>query len=141
MATLPPVALPLLTQFTKSDTPAIRAAAVDALRNIPQPQVDPLLRQVLAEDTEARVRLEAAFALGFRKTSAESFTMQKKALATEADDKVRGAILDNLAKMNKQFPEVRGILTRAAKDDPSEYVRKEAAGLLGSLPAKAPGHK
>ena len=33
-----------------------------------------------------QVRLEAAFALGFRKTSLESFNSQKKALATESDD-------------------------------------------------------
>jgi hypothetical protein len=125
--------LPVLTRMTTSDSPAIRAAAVDALRNIPQPQVDPLLRHALATDAEPQVRLEAAFALGFRKPNLESFNAQKKALATEGEEKVRGAILDNLAKMHHQFPEVRSILARSAKDDPSEYVRKEAAGLLGQL--------
>ncbi|HEV7519845.1 MAG TPA: HEAT repeat domain-containing protein [Candidatus Angelobacter sp.] len=134
-------ALPLLTKMTDDDSPAIRAAAVDALRNIPQPQVDPLLRHVLLTDAEARVRLEAAFALNFRKANLESFTSQKKALAEEKDDKVRGALLDNLAKMHRQFPEVRSILVRAAKEDPSEYVRKEAAGLLGTLQPAAPAHK
>ncbi|MCU1220318.1 MAG: hypothetical protein JWN42_1515 [Candidatus Angelobacter sp.] len=134
-------ALPLLTKMTDDDSPAIRAAAVDALRNIPQPQVDSLLRHVLLTDAEARVRLEAAFALNFRKTNLESFTAQKKALTAEKDDKVRGALLDNLAKMHRQFPEVRSILLRAAKEDPSEYVRKEAAGLLETLQPAAPAHK
>jgi hypothetical protein len=134
-------ALPLLMKLAGSETAGIRSAAVDALRNIPQPQVDPLLRHILLADAEAQVRLEAAFALGFRKTSLESFNAQKKAFAAEADDKVRGALLDNLAKMRKKFPEVLAILTGAAKDDPSEYVRKEAAGLLGTLPPPPPPRK
>jgi hypothetical protein len=134
-------ALPVLTKLVNDESPAIRASALDALRNIPQTEVDPLLRQALAKDTQALVRLEAAFALGFRKTSVESFNAQKKVLAAEKDDKVRSALLDNLAKMHKQFPEVRSILTQAAKDDPSEYVRKEAAGLLGTLQPTAPAHK
>ena len=114
---------------------------MDALRNIAQPQVDPLLQHLLLTDVDPKVRLEAAFALGFRKTRLESFNAQKKALAAEKDAKVRGAILDNLVKMHRQFPEVRGILARAAKEDPSEYVRKEAAGLLGRLQPASPGHK
>jgi HEAT repeats len=134
-------ALPVLTKLVNDESPAIRASALDALRNIPQTEVDLLLRQALAKDTQAQVRLEAAFALGFRKTSVESFNTQKKVLAAEKDDKVRGALLDNLAKMHKQFPEVRSILTQAAKDDPSEYVRREAAGLLGTFPARPPASK
>ena len=134
-------ALPLLTKLANDDSPAIRATAVDALRNIAQPQVDPLLQHLLLTDVDPKVRLEAAFALGFRKTRLESFNAQKKALAAEKDAKVRGAILDNLVKMHRQFPEVRGILARAAKEDPSEYVRKEAAGLLGRLQPASPGHK
>jgi hypothetical protein len=134
-------ALPVLAKLATVGSPAVRAAAVDALRNIPQPEVDPLLRKTLSTDGEPQVRLEAAFALGFRKTSLESFNTQKKALATESDEKVRGALLDNLAKMHRQYPEVRSILARAAKDDASEYVRKEAAGLLGRLQSASPGHK
>jgi HEAT repeat protein len=111
------------------------------LRNIPRPEVDPLLRKALSTDGDPQVRLEAAFALGFRKTSLESFNIQKKALATESDEKVRGALLDNLAKMHRQYPEVRTVLARAAKEDASEYVRKEAAGLLGRLQSASPGHK
>lgn len=134
-------ALPLLTTMINGDSRPIRAAAVDALRNIPQPEVDLLLRHVLSADSDAQVRLEAAFSLGFRKTSVESFNLQKRVLATEADDKVRGALLDNLAKMHRQFPEVRSILAHAAKQDTSEYVRKEAAGLLGRFPVAAPSRK
>jgi hypothetical protein len=43
--------------------------------------------------------------------------------------------------MHRQYPEVRSILARAAKEDPSEYVRKEAAGLLGRFPQASPSHK
>lgn len=134
-------ALPVLEKLAGNEAPAIRASAVDALRNIPQPGVDPLLRKTLSTDVAPQVRLEAAFALGFRKTNLESFTTQKKVLATETDEKVRGALLDNLAKMHRQYPEVRSILARAAKEDPSEYVRKEAAGLLGRFPQASPSRK
>jgi len=134
-------ALPVLAKLATVGSPAVRAAAMDALRNIPRPQVDPLLRKTLSSDGDPQVRLEAAFALGFRKTSLESFNTQKKVLATESDEKVRGALLDNLAKMHRQYPEVRAILARAAKEDASEYVRKEAAGLLGRLQLASPGHK
>jgi hypothetical protein len=134
-------ALPVLTKVANDESPAMRAAALDALRNIPEPQVDPLLRKSLVTDAEPRVRLEAAFALGFRKTSVESFNTQKKVLATESDEKVRGALLDNLAKMHRHYPEVRTMLARAAKNDPSEYVRKEAARLLEQLRASSPRHK
>jgi hypothetical protein len=134
-------ALPVLAKFATDESPTVRAATMDALRNIPRPEVDPLLRKTLSTDADPQVRLEAAFALGFRKTSLESFNTQKKALATESDEKVRGALLDNLAKMHRQYPEVRTILARAAKEDASEYVRKEAAGLLGRLQSASPGHK
>jgi hypothetical protein len=134
-------ALPVLTKVASDNSPAMRATALDALRNIPEAQVDPLLRKSLATDAEPRVRLEAAFALGFRKTSLESFNTQKKVLATESDEKVRGALLDNLAKMYRQYPEVRSLLAHAAKDDSSEYVRKEAARLLEQLQASSPRHK
>lgn len=126
-------ALPLLERFAAAPSPALRAAAVDALRFITLPQVDELLRHALAADQDARVRLEAAFALGFRKPSIESFEAQKKQLAAESDEKVRVALLNNLAKMVPQFPSARSVLEHSAANDPSDYVRKVAAGLLQQM--------
>lgn len=126
-------ALPLLSRFASGPSPVLRAAAVDALRFISLAQVDELLLHVLTSDQDARVRLEAAFALGFRKAGRQSYDAQKTHLATEGDEKVRAAILNNLAKMYKQFPDVRSVLEQSAANDPSEYVRKVAAGLLQQM--------
>ncbi len=126
-------AMPLLSQFASSPSPVLRAAAVDALRSIRQPQADALLLHTLVSDADAHVRLEAAFALGFRRPSREAYDAQSKVLATEGDEKVRAALLNNLAKMYRQFPEVRNLLEQSAAKDPSEYVRKAAAGLLQQM--------
>jgi HEAT repeat protein len=131
-------AMLLLSQFASNPSPVLRAAAVDALRSIRQPGVDPLLVHVLASDTDPHVRLEAAFALGFRRPSRQSYDAQKTALAAEADEKVRAALLNNLAKMRPRFPEVRSVLEESAAKDPSEYVRKAAAGLLQQTGTSSP---
>lgn len=126
-------AMPLLSQFASSSSPLLRAAAVDALRSIQRPQADALLLHTLVSDSDAHVRLEAAFALGFRRPSREAYDAQSKVLAAEGDEKVRAALLNNLAKMYRQFPEVRNLLEQSAAKDPSEYVRKAAAGLLQQM--------
>jgi HEAT repeat protein len=100
--------------------------------------VDSLLTRALSADPDAKVRLEAAFAFGFRGTTPESFAVQKKFLLSDPDEKVRGALISNLAKMEKEFPEVRGIVQSVAQKDASEYVRKTAASLLAVMPAEAP---
>lgn len=131
-------AMPLLLRFASSPSPVLRAAAVDALRSIRQPEVDSLLAHALVSDADSRVRLEAAFALGFRRPSRQSYDAQKKALAAEGDEKVRGALLNNLAKMRREFPEARSVLEESAAKDPSEYVRKAASGLLQQMAASGP---
>ena len=126
-------AMPLLLRFASHPSPVLRAAAVDALRSIPQPQAGTMLLHTLASDTDPRVRLEAAFALGFRRPGRQAYEAQRKALAAEGDEKVRAALLNNLARMYREFPEVRDLIEESAAKDPSEYVRKAAAGLLQQM--------
>lgn len=124
----------LLKKFAASDSPSLRAAALDGVRSVQLPEVDELLFKALATDPETVVRQEAAFALGFRKPGRQSLEAQTKALAGETNDNVRAQILDNLAKMAASFPEVRATIEAAAANDPSERVRKTATGLLQTLP-------
>ena len=126
-------AMPLLSRYAADRSPVLRASAVDAMRFIELPQVDGLLLHTLGSDKDAHVRLEAAFALGYRKPDQQSYAAQKKALAADEDEKVRAALLTNLAKMSKQFPDVRTLLKNAATDDPSDYVRQVATGLLQQM--------
>ncbi|HEY6274010.1 MAG TPA: hypothetical protein VIX19_18675 [Terriglobales bacterium] len=79
-------------------------------------------------------RLEAAYALSFRNMSAESFAAQKRALLQDDNEKVRAALLSNLWKAHAKFPEARSLVEAAARQDPSEYVRKVAGGMLLESP-------
>jgi HEAT repeat protein len=133
--------LSIFLKYAKSETPGVRAAAMDGLRNIRASQADVTLLQSLGTDPDKQVRLEAAFALGFRKPSAESFSTQRQALKKEEDDKVRAAILGNLAKMASKFPESRKVIENSAANDPSEYVRKTATGLLNAELGESSAHK
>ncbi len=128
-----PRIMPVISRLATDTSPAVRAAALDSLRAVPLPEADKLLIQALASDTDVRVRLEAAFALGFRSASAASFEAQSSALLGEKDEKVRAALLNNLAKMHQEFPAVRQFIENAAENDPSEYVRKIAREVLQHL--------
>ncbi|HEX3918564.1 MAG TPA: HEAT repeat domain-containing protein [Caulobacteraceae bacterium] len=126
-------ALPIIAPYAASPSPVLRAAAMDAMRAIPLPDVDPLLRAALAGDADAKVRLEAAFALGFRPASPELFAAERAALAADQDADVRAALVSDLAKLAAAFPEALALLQTSAANDPSEDVRKTAANLLQSL--------
>ena len=115
----------------------LRAAAMDALRAIPSPQVEPRLLAALASDPEPKVRLEAAFALGFRSPTAELFAAEAKALAADTDEQVRAALLDDLGKLAPQFPQALTLIRDSADKDPSESVRRSAQGLVQALGAAA----
>ncbi len=128
-----PEALPVLAGFAKSPAPRLRAAALDAMRFMPAPRADSLLLNALS-DSDAVPRLEAAYALGFRKMTPESFAAQKKALLKDDNEKVRAALLSNLWKAHARFPEARALVETASNQDPSEYVRKVATGMLTESP-------
>jgi HEAT repeat protein len=129
------LAMPAVAPYATSASPVLRAAAMDAMRTIALPQADPILRRALATDADPRVRLEAAFALGFRNPDADLFAAEKAALAGEQDTQVRTALLNDLAKLVGVFPEARTVIKAAADNDPSDDVRKAAADLLQSLAA------
>jgi hypothetical protein len=120
-----------LAQRYAADTMvSIRAAALAALRFASDPASDTLLLQALATDNEPEVRLEAVYALGYHQPSKVSLAVHRKALQRDKDERVRVAVIGNLAKMRQQFPQVRAMLAQAAKTDRSENVRNAAAGAL-----------
>jgi hypothetical protein len=127
-------ALPLLSKFASGPSPRLRAAALDALRLMDSKQADALLILGLTTDSDSGVRLEAAYSLGFREMTPDSYNSQKKVLLAESDEKVRAAILVNLWKARGNFSDARRIVKEAAENDPSEYVQKIAKGLLSENP-------
>jgi HEAT repeat protein len=128
-----PAALPVLASFADNPSVRLRAAALDALRFMPPPRADALLLHGLG-DSDGTPRLEAAYSLSFRKMTAESFAAQKKALLKDDNEKVRATLLSNLWKVHAQFPEARALVESASEQDPSEYVRKVAKGMLTESP-------
>lgn len=123
------LALPVLSKFVASPAPRLRAAALVALRSIPSPQVETLLLEGL-RDVDDAVRLEAAYALGFRKMSSKAFTAQKAQFLVETSAEVRVALLTNLWSSRQEFPEARRLVEQASEEDASDHVRKVARSLL-----------
>ena len=110
--------------------PELRAAATFALRWVESDQADDLLRRSLATDSNASVRLEAAFAFGFRKITAGSFQIQKRALVTDNDAQVRLAAMRNLWQARDTFPEARRLVQQTIVKDRAREVRRAAADFL-----------
>ncbi|MFL6277755.1 MAG: HEAT repeat domain-containing protein [Blastocatellia bacterium] len=128
-----PQALPALTRFAASPSPALRAAAVMALRFIAGDQTNGLLIHALA-DPEETVKVEAAAALGFREMNAGLFKAQKQAFERDQSVNVRQALLNNLWKAHETFPEARQLVKQAATGDRSEDIRKAAADIMAMYP-------
>ena len=127
-------ALPTIARYTVDPSPALRAAAVGGLRWIASDQVDPMLIKSLTSDAEAEVRLEAAAALGFREMTEPLAKAQEQAFVTDSDENTRLALLRNLWKAHKAFPEVRKLVKQASIDDRSQEVRKAAAQIVAMYP-------
>jgi HEAT repeat protein len=128
------IAFPTIAGFTTDQSTSLRAAAVTALRWIESDQADALLLKALKSDPQPIVRLDSAVALGVRKMNQIGFNIQKQAFLTDKDDKVRLAVLNNLWKAHATFPEVRGLVKRAAAKDRSKDVRKAASVIISGYP-------
>jgi hypothetical protein len=113
-------ALPVITRFIAIPSSTLRAAAAFALRWIASSQADELLTQTLSSDPDAKVRLEAAVALGFREMSGVTFEAQKRALLTDKAESVRLAVLRNLWQARDAFPEARR-LVRSHKHSRTDF--------------------
>jgi hypothetical protein len=122
--------LPGIARFVNNPSPELRAIAASALRFIRSRQADDLLIKLLASDSDAKVRLEAAVALGFREPSADSFAAQKQAFLKDKTVNVRLAVLQNLWQARETFSEIRQLVKQAAAKDVAKEVRKAAAEMM-----------
>lgn len=122
--------LSLVAGYSGHASPPLRAVATSGLRFVTSSKVDPLLCKRLSSDKDARVRLEAAFALGFRAMTSTTFQAQKTALLKDPNTDVRGAVLHTLWKERDRFPQARPLIKQVAKQDRSKDIRKEALRLL-----------
>jgi hypothetical protein len=122
--------LPTIARFAVHTSPSLRASAMCALRGISAAQADELLIKALASDADAKVRAEAAVALGYREMTAASFAAHKQTLFADQAESVRLAVLNNLWQAHEAFPEAQRLVTEAAEKDPSKTLRQAARELI-----------
>jgi HEAT repeat protein len=122
-------ALPVIARFIAHSSPPLRASAVAALRWIDAPPVNAWLVHCLMSDPDATVRQEAAAALGFREPTAQTIAAQQRAFRAEPAESVRLAILSNLGRARRAFPELNEFIRKAAAGDASPHIRRSESTL------------
>ena len=122
-------ALPPIVEALKSPVLPVRQAAVEALRLIPDPNVDRLIATVLTGDTEATIRRSAVFAMSFREPTV-AVTVLGSTLRSEQTTGVRNDIIHVVGRFGLQIPGVREVLTWVTQNDPEQDLRNTAAAYL-----------
>lgn len=116
------------TRHAGDSDPGVRAAAMSALRWIDASGARALLRERLARDPVAEVRLAAAQALGAQRMDAAGFSAQRQAFERDAEDHIRIVLLQTLWAAVDEFPQARAVV-EAAHRDAAESVRAAAKRL------------
>jgi HEAT repeat protein len=124
-------ALPPIVEALKSPLLAVRQAAVEALRLIPDPGVDRIIAGVLSSDTEATIRRSAVFAMSFRDPGV-AVPVLGSTLRSEQSTGVRNDIIHVVGRFGLQTPGVREVLTWVTQNDPQQDLRNAAAAYLKS---------
>ena len=119
--------LPRLRTAIAAGDPRIRAAAIRALRLVPDPEADQLLAATLRRDHDATVRAAAIFAAGFRKLDPLVDAIVDSA-QSDPVDYVRAGAVTLLARNRQLSPRIERALADVASNDPKPDLRRLAAG-------------
>jgi hypothetical protein len=111
---------------------SIRAAAVDAIRLMPHPDVDALVARHIAAEEKAGVRIEALEAVDLRGPNDTLASAVGAAALGAPDTQSRLKAVQVLGKWLPARPELRAVLERVVHADRNESVRQAARGALGS---------
>jgi HEAT repeat protein len=130
-----PSALATLQEALSSTAPQVRQAALEALRNIPDPTADRLLSQYIIGDPTVEVRRVAIFASSFRPLG-PLLPALEHALRTDTSDGVRADVIYLLGEMRGMVPEAMPLLRWASENDPNLDLRKVALDFINT-PATA----
>jgi HEAT repeat protein len=128
-----PDALPVLIRASENDpSPSKRRAAVGLIGSarITDPQVFPVLEQILSGEQDWAVRVEAVWAAN-KLESPQIIPTFQHVLRSDGEPAVRAAIAKSLGSLN----DARAVmpLTIALAQDVSPLVREESAKSLGRL--------
>jgi hypothetical protein len=123
--------LPALRRGLAAPQAPVRNAAVQALRSVMAPEVDPAIIAVMRGDPSADVRAAALFSAGFRDVTTYADAAAELALH-DPSAVVRGASVDLLGRTLATAPRSRTVLEEVARKDPKPDVRKRARQILES---------
>lgn len=126
----PAAAAPLQAVLADSD-PVVRAASLEALRNV-QGFKDGTVAAPLLGDSDANVRVQAVFVVGQLRTTSAAPTLVQ-VLQNDASPDVRKRAAWALGHMNASASVAAPALTQAAANDPSPFVRSLARAALANL--------
>jgi HEAT repeat protein len=128
-----PSALPVARALLDDEDQELRAAAVDALRLMPLPEVDVLLAHQLSREQTSTGRVAVLTAIGAREPQpALLASVQRTATAAE-DSPSRARAVRVLDTWAARAPAVRSVLAHIAVSDASEDVRKLASTSLSRM--------
>jgi hypothetical protein len=118
---------------------AIRAAAVDAIRLMPNPEVDAIVAARMAPTEKVPVRLEAIDAARLRGPREPLVTAVRGAALGASDSESRLKAVLVLQKWLPSRPDMRTTLEQVAQSDSREAVRRAAKAALETSVAAASG--
>ncbi len=124
-------AFPAVRPFFESKVAKVHVAAIDAIRLMHRPEVDPILADALANGSED-LKLAALDAASVREPSAPlAKGLQSLADSTDRPG-LRLKIVRVMGSWLKQRPEFKSPLLKFAQSDESEQVRLAAQNALGT---------
>ncbi|HEY4158650.1 MAG TPA: HEAT repeat domain-containing protein [Polyangiaceae bacterium] len=123
-------ALPVVEPLITSDDPTVRTSALEALRLMDTPKVEPLLIERMANDSDHRVRAAAVSAARRRSaTDALAAAVSARALADDAP-LVRSRAVELLGQWLTERPSLRATLEQVAARELVPQVRDSAKSAL-----------
>jgi HEAT repeat protein len=128
-----PAALPVARALLDDEDQELRAAAVDALRLVPLPEVDVLLAQQLSREPTSTGRVAVLTAIGAREPQPALLAAVQRTATAAEDSPSRARAVRVLDTWAARAPAVRSVLAHIAVSDASEDVRKLASTSLSRM--------
>lgn len=111
-------ALPALRHCIQNGELQLRTRAIESLRFIDDPSIDPLLESILSGRESESLRVAAINALKFRRLGPFTATLAEMA-EKDPSSNVRKAAIDLLGSRLSEFPALAGVLERVRAHEPA----------------------
>ncbi|MET0405425.1 MAG: HEAT repeat domain-containing protein [Cystobacter sp.] len=126
-----PAVLDTVQQALAAPQPPLRVAALEALRNITDARVDPLLTRHLVGDPAVEVRRAALFACSFRPL-VPLLPAMEQVLRLDSSANVRSDVLHLLGEQRGAVPGAMALLVWASQNESNPELRKVALDFINT---------